>query len=158
MKPHLFNITLGSVPFLGRPRSFKIRARPPVPEVSKTWGVAPRQHHAFSSSEFHFRETMVLSSSGADQPHLQSYSGPGAGSCHRSVGSTKCNLCCWLRPTLANPFLANPFLCVALCRGWCWVGCLWVVVLFCCLFFLLCVCCVCFVACCCLFCVLLGCG
>ena len=37
------------------------------------------QYHASSSSEFHFRETLVLAQScPADQAHLRSHSGPGA--------------------------------------------------------------------------------
>ena len=70
--------------FVGRPswEALKAGARPPAPEVTEPgeW-LHGWQHHASSSSEFHYRETMVLSqSSAADQAHLRSHSGPGAGS------------------------------------------------------------------------------
>ena len=62
--------------------ALKAGAKPPAPEVTEPgeWLHGWRRH-ASSSSEFHYRETMVLSqSSAADQAHLRSHSGPGAGS------------------------------------------------------------------------------
>ena len=74
--------TLDRAGFVVRPSWQELQRglRPPSPEHAEPgewehgW-----QYHASSSSEFHFRETLVLAQScPADQAHLRSHSGPGA--------------------------------------------------------------------------------
>ena len=74
--------TLDRAGFVMRPSWQELQRglRPPSPEHAEPGGWEHGwQYHASSSSEFHFRETLVLAQScPTDQAHLRSHSGPGA--------------------------------------------------------------------------------
>ena len=73
---------LDRVGFVGRPtwEELLAGARPLPPEVADPgdWQYG-WQYYASSASEHHFRENVALAQSHANQAHLRSHSGPGAG-------------------------------------------------------------------------------